>query len=673
MIEIFKTTYTAGGRFDHPFYPTKQIPYSKGQMLEVEESIDVYTKVLTLPFDVEMLSVAIACSNYNVEDSWSLYVNNEIVTDEIYTKDLPEGIFLMAVWDIAKGTPIKLDFNNASGVEKKVWVTYQFLRDDGELIEEINEPGTETPVPQPLPEIEELPHGEVIVCPYATKEIGYAEIEEGTNELVITMEFSIISGAAFPDLNIEAPNGEKFGYMWDYLSTPEASETEEASSCSSASYTGYQSHPEEFVFQNPIPGKWKFYAQNTGGDEAARVRFSSTPDFVQTYEFEWCPGMTELPPEFDAPPVDPQEPPPVTGNYLYRFVATEEEDGYVDPDVINTNHWNLQGVDIKFWEGRNDLLNMWHSVDFPSNKSVVTITAFHKYLWQLAQDRRNDLVDFEQTWDDFIINANKDLVDEGHGIGSLSDIEKASIYLTYRLKKPVLIFPSAASILARGILDYFPQYIDPTKVRSLEWIDFNDVKTNVDIGGFALDTSNPAFRAYMNMEPSSWNTSIYSIQDFDILTPASFKFDGGNPIKANPLNDVLAKDNTVQKNDDKLIAPTVFIHELGHAIDYEAKTLLGSMFSSRQEWLNIGGWTESPTYYAQTPPQQFLLKPDKYIYQCTASTPETPVTIYSCVHPVEDFAETYAAYVMNPQLLQKYYPKRWAFMEAYVKPFEPYF
>lgn len=125
----FDVTYTAGGRFDPPFYPTKQKPYVKGFTLPVPDGGGVHTMTFAVPFDVELISIACGCAKYHVQDCWDVRVNGEMVCESIYTKDLPEGMYLMAILQLKAGDKIEFFFHADSGAGKEVWVNYQMLKD----------------------------------------------------------------------------------------------------------------------------------------------------------------------------------------------------------------------------------------------------------------------------------------------------------------------------------------------------------------------------------------------------------------------------------------------------------------------------------------------------------------------------------------------------------------
>lgn len=127
------------GRLDYPFMPTMTEPYIKGKMLEVLGRIDKFDVQFIPEFDIELVSVAVGASRYHATDNWSLFIGddhqNNYIFDEIYTKDLPEGAYLMAVKTVERGTPITFRFDNRGGQAKYVWVNFQCLRNNPNLQE----------------------------------------------------------------------------------------------------------------------------------------------------------------------------------------------------------------------------------------------------------------------------------------------------------------------------------------------------------------------------------------------------------------------------------------------------------------------------------------------------------------------------------------------------------
>ncbi|MDQ0176733.1 Low copy number virion structural protein [Bacillus chungangensis] len=125
----FNSTYMVDGRLQYPFFPSMPVPYIKGNRFEVSNEGEAISDSYMMPFDAELTGIAVACNKYNDEDYWSLKVNDELILETIYTKELPEGVFFMAVIPVSRGAEIKFIFNNKSGISKSVWYNLQFLRD----------------------------------------------------------------------------------------------------------------------------------------------------------------------------------------------------------------------------------------------------------------------------------------------------------------------------------------------------------------------------------------------------------------------------------------------------------------------------------------------------------------------------------------------------------------
>ncbi|WP_151734138.1 Low copy number virion structural protein [Paenibacillus tengchongensis] len=120
-------SYLVGGRLDPPFMPTKTAPFIQGDILESKGMGKVESR-LAAPGDCELLSVAVGVSYYEPRDYWNLYVGNRLVCQRIYTKDVPEGMYLTAVIPVKSGEQFHIEFFNEGGKQKFIWVNYQMLR-----------------------------------------------------------------------------------------------------------------------------------------------------------------------------------------------------------------------------------------------------------------------------------------------------------------------------------------------------------------------------------------------------------------------------------------------------------------------------------------------------------------------------------------------------------------
>lgn len=126
------------GRLDYPFMPTKVLSYTEGQLLQIPGAIGVFDIVYKPPIEIELTSIAVGVNRYHPTDNWSVFVgaDEEInyICKSIFTKDVPEGIQLMAVRTIKANEPITFRFDNRGGQSKYAWINYQGLRDDPKLI-----------------------------------------------------------------------------------------------------------------------------------------------------------------------------------------------------------------------------------------------------------------------------------------------------------------------------------------------------------------------------------------------------------------------------------------------------------------------------------------------------------------------------------------------------------
>jgi len=377
---------------------------------------------------------------------------------------------------------------------------------------------------------------------------------------------------------------------------------------------------------------------------------------------------------------------------LEYFVATSGQVGYLVPSEINTDYWPKEELVINgtlirppFWNGRNDLLSVYGN----SASMLSQITDYRIYLYKLVNDVRNNFNTplFNESWANFKVAARQPYTapNTGLGLDLLTDNQLAEIYLSQLLKTPVCIFPSEANLIEGSRIDLIRQFLKPSHMFVFDWIDFNEVMEDEGVGGFAVDPAgasmDPAIwqplreiKSYINIEPTALNLSI----DYaNKVKPKEYYFPAGATswydahyhsmdAEADPLSayDLDISDGTVN-------VAEIFIHEQGHAIDFYVRDRTGATISQNPNWLAIAGW-ESDYFDKYTYGSSPFLNVTDYISNL-GSNPEhePPVTPYGCSHPLEDFAETYAMYCCNPTLLAAVYPRRYAFMEMYVKNLAP--
>ncbi len=340
---------------------------------------------------------------------------------------------------------------------------------------------------------------------------------------------------------------------------------------------------------------------------------------------------------------------PNTGNSITYFC-----DGTVATGDINTDYWQSAVVRKTFWEGRNDWISAFGS---PYTQSIFGVTSFHKYLFKFYQDTKAGTVVLpQQTWAEFRTWSQSNL-------SCLSDIQRASIYMTHKLKVPVTIFSSASGYLNGEILDVISNLVSRTPPATYDWVDFNDVKTDVKdpltekiaiTGAFAADIqAYPELKSYISFEPQALQYGIGAAtahRPFDYIIPQGMEW--GEAVAPYPAYN---RPEMTDSNYVPYVVAEVAIHEIGHSVSYSGRDTIGTILHEMPAWLNISGWgSKNSSHLAKTQPGTRA-----------NNGKEAPVSDYGCFSPAEDFAEAYMIFIINPSFLQDFYPQKYAFMQEY--------
>ncbi|MER2105990.1 MAG: flagellin [Solibacillus sp.] len=84
------------------------------------------------------------------------------------------------------------------------------------------------------------------------------KLPPGTTFVEFTLNLGTQNTQYFPDLRITSPNGNRFGYNLGYFGNSKGFAVDTTNTSSSkATYTGYESTPEIYTFENPALGEWK--------------------------------------------------------------------------------------------------------------------------------------------------------------------------------------------------------------------------------------------------------------------------------------------------------------------------------------------------------------------------------------------------------------------------------
>lgn len=371
---------------------------------------------------------------------------------------------------------------------------------------------------------------------------------------------------------------------------------------------------------------------------------------------------------------------------LAYFFAQEGDPGYINESSINTAYWmqplNVYGVNIRapFWEGRNDLLTAYSN----SGSKIQNLVKYHLCLFKLVDDAKNGITvpQFSLPWVEFKDKAKLTVAEGGLGLTTFNDLQLSQIYLSQMLHTPVNIFQSAQIMTDGNRIDFIKQYLKSNHMFVFDWIDFNDVEPEEDVGGFNFDPSgfstNPdiylplaSIKSYINIEPSSLNLTV----DYSrTAKPREYYFPEGATSWIDAHYHAMDGEHDplevydLSVTDPAINVAEVFTHEMGHAIDFYHRDKTGRMFSQDPEWLSISGWNLNYFELYEYGNSPFCNVPD---YKSNLSNTEPPVSNYGASHPAEDFAETYALYCCNPRVLMEQFPLKWQFMESHIKDMMP--
>lgn len=120
-------------KLPYPLYPRFKNTYTKGYRFHIPPDQSLITLQLGGPGNIlpdselELLEVTVMQSGFDDRDNWSLYIDNSVVLDTIYTKELGQIKTLKGVKKIINGQSIELKYDNVSGTSKVIWIDLDFM------------------------------------------------------------------------------------------------------------------------------------------------------------------------------------------------------------------------------------------------------------------------------------------------------------------------------------------------------------------------------------------------------------------------------------------------------------------------------------------------------------------------------------------------------------------
>lgn len=115
------------GKLPYPLYARFRNPYSKGVRFHIPPEAGTQQYAIQLPdMNFELVEVTFSSSGYKDMDSWSLLINDQIIYDHIYTKEVGQVKKLKMVKRITPQDQLNLLFHNDSMTSKVVWFDLEF-------------------------------------------------------------------------------------------------------------------------------------------------------------------------------------------------------------------------------------------------------------------------------------------------------------------------------------------------------------------------------------------------------------------------------------------------------------------------------------------------------------------------------------------------------------------
>lgn len=369
---------------------------------------------------------------------------------------------------------------------------------------------------------------------------------------------------------------------------------------------------------------------------------------------------------------------------------------------VRSPYGAIGNIDKTFYKGMNDIrkIHSEPSVNYYDN-------LYRAQLFKLSMDSRLKELTLPEmsTYDSAMTYLTN--------IGINDIIKRHEIFLTYQLQVVNFIADKISSkgVNWKNILDKrfssIVEMLDRDKCFVFDWFSWEPISaqpSNGIIGGYStspLTSDSDGTKilsnvlGHINMEPeaSMFSPTEQGSNAENVAFPYRWKIDGYMPGtgwapiirwdeeygEIDPMTTQYELSDLrydIEKQQAFAILD-VLIHEMGHALcNYNVFINPGQPRKGyTTEWLSAGGWnTNDPeTYYNGKNSQEFWSaygRPvtDYYNYPGPAvnNTPEPPTSQYGGSHPLEDWAECYACYMLNEPYFKAMFPKKYAIIKNYL-------
>lgn len=116
-VGAYKLTYYKGEMTTKSF--TQEIPAFANRYKVLEWTIE--------EDNIKLMSILFTQNAWKSQDHWSLYLNDEIIMKNIFTKELADKKEWEIVRSLRKGDKLKIILDNKSGNYRGVWVDFTYL------------------------------------------------------------------------------------------------------------------------------------------------------------------------------------------------------------------------------------------------------------------------------------------------------------------------------------------------------------------------------------------------------------------------------------------------------------------------------------------------------------------------------------------------------------------
>jgi hypothetical protein len=105
-------------KLPYPYFPLKKFNYQAGGAVHITATVNNYQAVYIPNHDCELKVINLCFTSYNIEDTYDVWIGSRCIIKNSYVKEMSESRELEVYELVTANTPIVIEFNNNSGLEK---------------------------------------------------------------------------------------------------------------------------------------------------------------------------------------------------------------------------------------------------------------------------------------------------------------------------------------------------------------------------------------------------------------------------------------------------------------------------------------------------------------------------------------------------------------------------